>query len=153
MSLAPLTWFHFSAATFVPSALIAAEPERYFWPPYVGHRGWIGVHLNRGLDWNEIAGAIEATASCGGPLMPPIMGAGAFIMAELTGVPYYKIIVAAALLGRTQPPAVQAAAFGTGPGALPTDAAMIGLDQSETRLLLEQGTDIIMQLLRSDDPV
>ncbi|MEK7715995.1 MAG: TRAP transporter fused permease subunit, partial [candidate division NC10 bacterium] len=45
----------------------------------------------------EIAGAIEATASCGGPLMPPIMGAGAFIMAELTGVPYFKIIVAAAL--------------------------------------------------------
>ena len=26
---------------------------------YVGHRGWVGVHLNRGLDWNEIAGAIE----------------------------------------------------------------------------------------------
>jgi TRAP transporter 4TM/12TM fusion protein len=44
-----------------------------------------------------IAGAIEATASCGGPLMPPIMGAGAFIMAELTGVPYSQIIVAAAL--------------------------------------------------------
>jgi limonene 1,2-monooxygenase len=43
--------------------------------------------------------------------------------------------------------------LGMGPGALPTDAAMIGLDQSETRLLLEQGTDIIMQLLRSDDPV
>jgi TRAP transporter 4TM/12TM fusion protein len=45
----------------------------------------------------EIAGAIEATASCGGPLMPPIMGAGAFIMAELTGVPYYRIVVAAIL--------------------------------------------------------
>jgi TRAP transporter 4TM/12TM fusion protein len=45
----------------------------------------------------EIAGAIEACASCGGPLMPPIMGAGAFIMAELTGVPYSQIIVAAAL--------------------------------------------------------
>src|SRR5207247_3308415 len=45
----------------------------------------------------EIAGAIEACASCGGPLMPPIMGAGAFIMAELTGVPYSTIIVAAAL--------------------------------------------------------
>lgn len=25
----------------------------------VGHRGWLGVHLNHGLDWNEIAGAIE----------------------------------------------------------------------------------------------
>lgn len=45
----------------------------------------------------EIAAAIEATASCGGPLMPPIMGAGAFIMAELTGVPYSRIIVAAVL--------------------------------------------------------
>src|SRR5437660_5310935 len=45
----------------------------------------------------EIAGAIEACASCGGPLMPPIMGAGAFIMAELTGVPYSRIVVAAAL--------------------------------------------------------
>ncbi len=45
----------------------------------------------------EIAGAIEATASCGGPLMPPIMGAGAFIMSELTGVPYSKIIAAAAI--------------------------------------------------------
>jgi TRAP transporter 4TM/12TM fusion protein len=45
----------------------------------------------------EITAAIEATASCGGPLMPPIMGAGAFIMAELTGVPYQNIIVAAAL--------------------------------------------------------
>ena len=43
--------------------------------------------------------------------------------------------------------------LGMGPGALPTDAAMIGLDQSQTRLLLEQGTDVIMQLLRSDDPV
>jgi hypothetical protein len=40
-------------------ALVGGEPEHYFRPPYVGHRGWIGVNLNRGLDWNEIAGAIE----------------------------------------------------------------------------------------------
>ena len=40
-------------------ALVAGEPDHYFRPPYVGHRGWLGVHLNRGLDWNEIAGAIE----------------------------------------------------------------------------------------------
>jgi hypothetical protein len=40
-------------------ALTQGEPEHYFRPPYVGHRGWIGVHLNKGLDWNEIAGAIE----------------------------------------------------------------------------------------------
>jgi hypothetical protein len=41
------------------SALVNGEPEHYFVPPYVGHRGWLGVRLDRGLDWNEVAGAIE----------------------------------------------------------------------------------------------
>jgi len=41
--------------------------------------------------------AIEAVSSTGGQLMPPIMGAGAFIMSEITGVPYFKIIQAAAI--------------------------------------------------------
>jgi TRAP transporter 4TM/12TM fusion protein len=41
------------------------------------------------------AGAIEAAASSGGQIMPPIMGAGAFIMAEVTGIPYTQIVVAA----------------------------------------------------------
>jgi limonene 1,2-monooxygenase len=43
--------------------------------------------------------------------------------------------------------------LGLGPGSLPTDAAMIGLDQSQTRDLLAEGVDIIMRLLRSDEPV
>ena len=41
------------------------------------------------------AGAVEACASSGGQLMPPIMGAGAFLMAEITGIPYLKICLAA----------------------------------------------------------
>jgi hypothetical protein len=40
-------------------ALVRGEPEHYFVPAYVGHRGWVGVRLDRGLEWNEIAGAIE----------------------------------------------------------------------------------------------
>jgi hypothetical protein len=48
-----------AAPAGMQEALVAGEPEHYFCPPYVGHRGWLGVHLNRGLDWNEIAGAIE----------------------------------------------------------------------------------------------
>ena len=43
----------------------------------------------------HIAGAIEPAASIGGMFMPPIMGAGGFIMAELTGVPYSKIMIIA----------------------------------------------------------
>ena len=45
----------------------------------------------------EVAGAIEPVASTGGQLMPPIMGAAAFIMAEFIGRPYRDIIIAAAL--------------------------------------------------------
>jgi len=43
------------------------------------------------------AAAVEAVASTGGQIMPPIMGAGAFIMAELTGTPYLKIALSAAI--------------------------------------------------------
>ena len=41
------------------TALVEADPERFFVPPYVGHRGWLGVRLDRGLDWNELAGIAE----------------------------------------------------------------------------------------------
>ena len=43
--------------------------------------------------------------------------------------------------------------LGLGPGALPSDAAMIGLDMPQTRELLEDAVDVITRLLRSDDPV
>ncbi|WP_370251563.1 TRAP transporter permease, partial [Nioella sp.] len=45
----------------------------------------------------KTAGAIEAAASTGGQIMPPIMGAGAFIMAEITGIPYTEIAIAAVI--------------------------------------------------------
>lgn len=45
----------------------------------------------------EEAGAVESVASTGGQIMPPIMGAGAFIMAEMIGIPYMDIATAAIL--------------------------------------------------------
>lgn len=39
----------------VQQALVAAEPDRFFKPPYVGARGWIGLRLDRDLDWAEVA--------------------------------------------------------------------------------------------------
>jgi hypothetical protein len=39
----------------VQAELVETEPERFFVPPYVGHRGWIGVRLDRDPDWAEIA--------------------------------------------------------------------------------------------------
>ena len=43
----------------------------------------------------RVAAAVEAVASTGGQIMPPLMGAGAFVMVELTGIPYEQIIMAA----------------------------------------------------------
>jgi len=39
--------------------LVQADPERFFRPPYVGHRGWLGVMLHDAVDWDEIAGVVE----------------------------------------------------------------------------------------------
>ena len=48
-----------AAADGVQAALVDGDPDRYFVPPYVGHRGWLGVRLDRGLDPDAIAGVIE----------------------------------------------------------------------------------------------
>ena len=48
-----------AAEAGVQEMLVEADPERFFRPHYVGHRGWLGVRLDRGLDWDELAGIAE----------------------------------------------------------------------------------------------
>jgi len=58
--------------------------------------GSITIPLMRRLGYSPVfAGAVEAVASTGGQIMPPVMGAAAFVMAELLNVPYYVIVKAA----------------------------------------------------------
>lgn len=38
--------------------LVGARPERFFVPPYLGHRGWVGAHLDQAVDWEEMAGLV-----------------------------------------------------------------------------------------------
>src|SRR5690606_36975952 len=58
--------------------------------------GSLTIPLMKKLGYSaRSAGAVEAAASTGGQIMPPIMGAGAVIMAELTGIPYTDIAFAA----------------------------------------------------------
>jgi TRAP transporter 4TM/12TM fusion protein len=60
--------------------------------------GSVTIPLMKRLGFKpEIAGAIETAASGNGQLMPPVMGAAAFIMAEFLGIPYLHVVVAAAL--------------------------------------------------------
>lgn len=41
------------------ATLVDEEPERFFVPAYVGHRGWLGVRLDVDPDWAELAGIVE----------------------------------------------------------------------------------------------
>lgn len=60
--------------------------------------GVFNIPLMKGLGYKkEFAAAVEATTSTGGQIMPPVMGAGAFIMAEILGMPYAKIALAAVI--------------------------------------------------------
>ena len=43
----------------VQAILMEAAPERFFAPPYVGPKGWIGVRLGRGVDWSEVDALIR----------------------------------------------------------------------------------------------
>ena len=56
-----------AAAAGMQSALVDQNPEGYFVPPYVGGRGWLGVRLDRGLEWDEVAGVLEAAYAAVAP--------------------------------------------------------------------------------------
>ncbi len=43
----------------VQGLLVQGAPDRFFVPPYVGRRGWLGVYLDVEVDWAEVAGIIE----------------------------------------------------------------------------------------------
>jgi hypothetical protein len=43
----------------VQAEVLAADPERFFRPPYVGHRGWVGLRLDLDPDWDEVADVLE----------------------------------------------------------------------------------------------
>lgn len=43
----------------VQAILVGSAPERYFVPPYVGPRGWVGLRLDRSVDWSEVADLVD----------------------------------------------------------------------------------------------
>ena len=64
----------------------------------VAATGSVTIPLMKSIGYSpEFAGGVETVASNGGQLMPPVMGVVAFVMAEMTGIPYVKICFAALL--------------------------------------------------------
>ena len=56
-----------AAPAGVQETLVEEEPDRFFRPPYVGHRGWLGVRLDRDLDWGEVAQVLRDAYRCVAP--------------------------------------------------------------------------------------
>ena len=51
--------FWCAAAPGMQEMLVEEDPERFFRPPYVGHRGWLGVYVDVPVDWEEAAELVE----------------------------------------------------------------------------------------------
>jgi hypothetical protein len=56
-----------AAPAGVQEALVASEPDRFFRPPYVGGRGWVGVRLDDSPDWDELAELCAEAFRCIAP--------------------------------------------------------------------------------------
>ncbi|TDP96295.1 MmcQ/YjbR family DNA-binding protein [Labedaea rhizosphaerae] len=62
-----ITGFWCAAPPGVQEELVAEEPDRFFRPPYVGHRGWLGVRLDGEVDWAEIGEIVVDAYRCVAP--------------------------------------------------------------------------------------
>lgn len=51
--------FWCAAPIGIQESRVEAEPSRFFRPPYVGHRGWLGVYLDVPVDWDEVTEIVE----------------------------------------------------------------------------------------------
>jgi hypothetical protein len=51
----------------VQQQLVDEEPDRFYVPAYVGHRGWIGVRLDRKVDWSEVDEILRDSYRCVAP--------------------------------------------------------------------------------------
>lgn len=82
----------------------------------------------------KFAGAVEAAASTGGQIMPPVMGVAAFLLADVTGIPYLQVVVAAAVpalfyyVSLFMVVSVEAGRLGIGPSRPEDRGSLTGLD-------------------------
>jgi hypothetical protein len=56
-----------AAAPGVQEEMIDLDPDRFFRPPYVGHRGWIGLRVDTDPDWDEVAALVTDAYRCVAP--------------------------------------------------------------------------------------
>ena len=106
---------------------------------------WFGEHHSAG---SEISASPELMIATAAPRTRSIrLGTG------VTSISYHNPLWVAERIVQLDHLTRGRAMLGVGPGSLPTDGAMIGISQKDTRRLLDEGLDVIMRLLTTDEPV
>ncbi len=136
----------FHAAGENPTLALERDLELVRWLDHLGYdEAWFGEHHSAG---SEIIAAPEIFIATAAERTRHIrLGTG------VISVSYHNPLWVAERIVMLDHITRGRAMLGVGPGALPTDAQMIGLEQSETRELLEEGFDVIMHLLTSEEPI
>lgn len=136
----------FHAAGENPTLALHRDLELIEWLDHLGYdEAWIGEHHSAG---SEIIASPEIFIATAAERTRHIrLGTG------VVSVSYHNPLWVAERIVLLDHLTRGRVMLGVGPGALPTDARMIGLEQSQTRELLEQGFDCIMALLTSEEPV
>ncbi|MBY4573020.1 flavin-dependent oxidoreductase [Gordonia paraffinivorans] len=126
-----------------PTLLLRRDLELVEYLDQLGYdEAWFGEHHSAGA---EIYASPEIMIAAAGERTSRIkLGTG------VTSISYHNPLWAAERMVMLDHLTRGRALFGLGPGSLPTDAAMLGLSQIDTRELLAENTDIIMRLLRGE---
>jgi limonene 1,2-monooxygenase len=129
-----------------PSLAMARDMELIEWLDWLGYdEAWIGEHHSAG--WEIIASPELFIAQAAERTRTIRLGTG------VTSLPYHHPFLVAQRFVQLDHMTRGRVMLGCGPGALPSDAYMIGIDPVHLRRRMEESLDAIVQLLRCDEPV
>src|ERR671914_3142489 len=129
-----------------PTLALARDMELIEWMDYLGYdEVWIGEHHSAG--WELIASPEIFIAAAAERTRHIMLGSG------VTSLPYHHPFLVANRFVQLDHMSRGRTMLGCGPGALPSDAYMMGIDPSTQRDRMEQSLAAIMQLLKCEEPV
>jgi limonene 1,2-monooxygenase len=129
-----------------PTLAIARDIEMLVWLDYLGYdEAWIGEHHSAG--WEIIASPELIIAAAAERTKHIMLGSG------VTSLPYHHPYMVAQRWVQLDHMTRGRAMLGCGPGALISDAYMLGIDVTKQRRMMDESLDAIMALLRCEEPV
>src|SRR3954453_5818423 len=129
-----------------PTAALARDLDLIEWVDRLGYdEAWVGEHHSGG--WGTIASPEVFLAAAAGRTQSIRLGTG------VVSLPYHDPLMVADRLVLLDHLTRGRILFGVGAGVLPSDAAMVGIDASQQRRMMQQSLDAIVRLFTTDEPI